>query len=85
MINLKIFYKKCVRDLVGSSQDPNTPYTLNRKIKLPCVKKSLNFTSKVIAIVFWTGLCDAITRDFSKNVIAKVFRMEFAPICRDLP
>ena len=30
-------------------------------------KKSYNITSKMIAIVFWMALCDAIRRDFSKK------------------
>ena len=34
-------------------------------------KKSYNFTSKVIAIVFWEALCDAIRRDLPR----------FAAIC----
>ena len=43
-------------------------------------KKSSNFTSNVIAIVFWNALCDAIGRDFSKKVIAILFWMEFPAI-----
>ena len=31
-------------------------------------KKGSNFTSKVIAIVFWKALCDAIHRDPSRSL-----------------
>ena len=74
MINLKIFDRKFDRGLVGYSPRPIRPLYLELKkeycpasTKMMNAKNSLNFTAKVIAIVFWTDLCNVIGRDFSKK------------------
>ena len=72
MINLKIFDRKFDRGLEGDRPGPKLPLYLelrkkNAFTKMVNAKNSYNFTSKVIAIVFLTGLCGAITGDFSKT------------------
>ena len=51
-------------------------------------KNSLNFTFKVIAIIFWNALCDATGCDFSKKLSPLFLEwnmLQIVAICRDLP
>ena len=68
VINLKIFHRKFNRGLVGHRPGPKPPLYLRLKKKnchatTKMAKNSSNFTCRMIAIVFWTGLCDAIRHD----------------------
>ena len=69
-----MFDRKFDRGLVGDRPGSKPPLYLDLRrkkshtfIKMVNTKNSYNFTSKVITIVFWTGLCDAITHNFKKK------------------
>ena len=101
VLNLKIFHRKFVIGLVGYRSGPKPPLCLELKgigsnwkanchatTKMVHAKKGSNFTSKVIAIVFWNALCDAIGRDFSKKwspFFSGWNIPRFATICRNSP